>query len=106
MLVHVSTLAAARPALSVSLFELTWVKREETRLETQHEVLLRFTEGTLYWPHVRNPRKILECGYGTGEWAVAVAELYEDCQASLPFLLGGASWIEGHPNFPNDEAFR
>jgi ubiquinone/menaquinone biosynthesis C-methylase UbiE len=57
-------------------------KREETRLELQHDLLLRFMGNRLYLPRVDNPRRILECGYGTGEWAVAVAEEYEDCEVS------------------------
>lgn len=45
-------------------------------------MLYRFGGNRLYFPRVDNPRKILECGYGTGEWAVAVAEEYEDCEVS------------------------
>jgi ubiquinone/menaquinone biosynthesis C-methylase UbiE len=60
-------------------------KREEIRLESQHEVIFRFSGNRLYFPRVEDPRKILECGYGTGDWAVAAAEQYEDCEVSYDF---------------------
>ena len=67
---------------------LTLVKREETRLETQHDVLLRVCGNKLFFPRIDNPRKILECGYGRGDWAVAVAEEYEDCEVRFsPFAI-------------------
>lgn len=31
---------------------------------------------------VRDPADILDCGYGTGDWAVEVAELFPDCKVS------------------------
>jgi ubiquinone/menaquinone biosynthesis C-methylase UbiE len=55
-------------------------EREEDRLETQHDVLFRFFGNRLYFPRVDDPRKILECGYGRGDWALAVAEEFEDCE--------------------------
>lgn len=67
--------------------DLTLVKREEIRLETQHDVLLRFCGNKLFFPRIDNPRQILDCGYGRGDWAVAVAEEFEDCEVSHPFLL-------------------
>jgi hypothetical protein len=67
---------------------LTSVKREEIRLETQHDVLLKVCENKLFFPRIDNPRKILDCGYGRGDWAVAVAEEYEDCEVRFsPFAI-------------------
>jgi len=69
------------------------MKREEERLETQHDLILRFCGNRLFFPRINNPRKILECGYGRGDWAVAVAEEYEDCEVcplrlSFALLMG------------------
>lgn len=36
----------------------------------------------MFYPNIGNPSKILDCGYGRGEWAVAVAEEYEDCEVT------------------------
>ncbi|KAF2278817.1 S-adenosyl-L-methionine-dependent methyltransferase [Westerdykella ornata] len=57
-------------------------EREELRLESQHDILFRFFDHKLYLPRVREPRKVLECGYGTGDWAVAMAEEFEDCEVT------------------------
>jgi hypothetical protein len=62
------------------------VKREEIRLETQHDVLLRICGNKLFFPRIDNPQKILDCGYGRGDWAVAVAEEYQDCEVRLSRL--------------------
>lgn len=58
-------------------------------METQHNLFLRISGNRLYFPKVENPRKILECGYGRGEWAVAVAEAFEECEVSC---IHSASW--------------
>ncbi|KAF2714192.1 hypothetical protein K504DRAFT_473302 [Pleomassaria siparia CBS 279.74] len=55
-------------------------EREEDRLETQSSILLRFCGDRLWFPAIESPSKILDCGYGRGEWAVAVAEEYEYCE--------------------------
>lgn len=57
-------------------------EREEDRLNGQHNLIFRLCGGQLFYPDVRNPSKILDCGYGRGEWAVAVAEEYEDCEVT------------------------
>jgi len=56
------------------------IKREEDRLTTQHDVLYRICGDRLYFPRVDSPRKILDCGYGGGDWVVQVAEEFEDCE--------------------------
>lgn len=58
------------------------VQREEIRLEVQHDIIYRFFGETLFFPSIPNPRSILECGYGRGQWAVQVAEDYELCEVS------------------------
>lgn len=57
-------------------------EREEDRLNSQHNLLFRLCGNKLFYPDIRNPSKILDCGYGRGEWAVAVAEEYEDCEVT------------------------
>ncbi|KAF2264042.1 S-adenosyl-L-methionine-dependent methyltransferase [Lojkania enalia] len=57
-------------------------KREEERLETQHDIIFRLCGNRLFFPRINDPQKILECGYGRGDWAVAVAEDYEDCEVT------------------------
>jgi hypothetical protein len=56
--------------------------REEGRLTDQHNIVSRLFGGRLFSPriHVIEPRAILECGYGGGDWAVQCAEEFEDCE--------------------------
>lgn len=55
---------------------------EEDRLTAQHDILFRLFGNALFSPHmrIRDPKKILECGYGGGDWSVQCAEEYEDCE--------------------------
>ncbi|KAA8904481.1 S-adenosyl-L-methionine-dependent methyltransferase [Sphaerosporella brunnea] len=46
----------------------------------QHEALQLVFDGRLIFPPIENPQNILDCGYGSGAWAVDVAEKYPDCQ--------------------------
>ncbi|KAF2684566.1 S-adenosyl-L-methionine-dependent methyltransferase [Lentithecium fluviatile CBS 122367] len=66
-------------------------EREEDRLTTQHDLIYRFSGGRLFFPRIDNPRKILDCGYGGGDWVVQVAEEFEDCEVTgvdiYPILL-------------------
>ncbi|KAJ4313021.1 hypothetical protein N0V94_007148 [Neodidymelliopsis sp. IMI 364377] len=57
---------------------------EEDRLTAQHDVLFRLFGNALFSPHIRirDPRKILDCGYGGGDWSVQFAEEYEDCEVT------------------------
>ncbi|KAH8736012.1 S-adenosyl-L-methionine-dependent methyltransferase [Ilyonectria robusta] len=46
---------------------------EIARLELMHGVLNSVFDNRLIFPPVRNPRRILDCGCGSGDWAVDVA---------------------------------
>ncbi|KAF7548590.1 hypothetical protein G7Z17_g6964 [Cylindrodendrum hubeiense] len=46
---------------------------EIARLELMHGVLNSVFDNRLIFPPVRSPRRILDCGCGSGEWAVDVA---------------------------------
>jgi hypothetical protein len=65
---------------------LTFLKEEEERLEVQHNVIQRlFAElspDALFFPPIDYPTRILDCGYGRGQWAVAMAETYTDSRVS------------------------
>jgi hypothetical protein len=56
--------------------------REESRLTAQHRLVSRIFGDRLFSSRVPvgEPRAILECGYGDGEWAVQCAEEFEDCE--------------------------
>ncbi|RVX72400.1 hypothetical protein B0A52_03588 [Exophiala mesophila] len=55
---------------------------EETRLRDQHEMLKMIYQdwnNSLYPRVVGDPEKILELGFGSGEWAFELAEYDPDC---------------------------
>jgi hypothetical protein len=58
---------------------------EEDRLTAQHEILCRLFGDALVSSKVRirDPSKVLDCGYGGGDWCVQIAEEYEDAEVVL-----------------------
>lgn len=64
--------------------------REESRLMTQHRLVCRIFGDRLFSSRVpmEEPRAILECGYGNGDWAVQCAEEFEDCEVRTRLYLG------------------
>lgn len=44
-----------------------------------HSVFNLLFDGTLIFPPIQNPRRILDCGFGTASWAVDVAQAYPNC---------------------------
>ncbi|KAL9124488.1 MAG: hypothetical protein Q9217_006184 [Psora testacea] len=55
-------------------------EEESERLEHQHRVFNIIFDDRLIFPPITNPRRVLDCGYGTACWAVDVAEAYPDCE--------------------------
>ncbi|KAF8849992.1 UMTA methyltransferase [Acephala macrosclerotiorum] len=53
---------------------------EVERLNIFHNVLGRVFDGRLIFPPITRPRRILDCGYGTGAWAAEVAEQFPRCE--------------------------
>lgn len=45
---------------------------EQTRLQIMHEVYLRAFDYKLTIAPLHNPKKILDIGTGTGEWAMVI----------------------------------
>lgn len=57
---------------------------EEDRLAAQHNLISRLLGNSLVSPAIRlgEPDKVLDCGYGGGDWSVEFAEEFEDCEVS------------------------
>ncbi|PGH27955.1 hypothetical protein AJ80_00209 [Polytolypa hystricis UAMH7299] len=55
-------------------------EEEIERLDIQHKVFNKVFDERLIFPPVVQPRRILDCGYGSGAWAVEVAEQYPQCE--------------------------
>ncbi|OHW96810.1 UMTA methyltransferase [Colletotrichum incanum] len=53
---------------------------EVERLQMMHVVLSIVFENQLLFPPITRPRRILECGFGAGDWAIEVAQQYPSCE--------------------------
>ncbi|KAK1997155.1 UMTA methyltransferase [Colletotrichum falcatum] len=53
---------------------------EVERLQIMHAVLSIVFENQLLFPPITRPRRILECGFGTGDWALEVAQQHPSCE--------------------------
>jgi ubiquinone/menaquinone biosynthesis C-methylase UbiE len=57
------------------------VDEDETlRLRIQHNVLTMMFDNRLIFPPINAPKRILDCGFGTGEWALQVAWEHHQCE--------------------------
>lgn len=54
-------------------------QEEIERLQITHNVLNRVFDGRLLFPPLTRPRRILDLGYGSADWAIEVAEQNERC---------------------------
>ncbi|KAI0206333.1 S-adenosyl-L-methionine-dependent methyltransferase [Astrocystis sublimbata] len=53
---------------------------ETLRLRIQHNVLSMMFDSRLIFPPIDRPRRVLDCGFGTGEWALQVAWEHPRCE--------------------------
>ncbi|KAK4134417.1 S-adenosyl-L-methionine-dependent methyltransferase [Trichocladium antarcticum] len=53
---------------------------EIERLQYMHEIFNMMFDNRLIFPPIPRPRRILECGSGSGAWAMEVAEQYPECE--------------------------
>lgn len=50
------------------------------RLELMHNVFCRVFDNRLIFPPVDAPKRVLECGFGAGDWALDVSRTFPDCE--------------------------
>ncbi|KAG4419764.1 hypothetical protein IFR04_007074 [Cadophora malorum] len=55
---------------------------EQGRLQMLHDIFLNVMGGRVSMAPLQNPQKILDIGTGTGEWAIAMAELYPNADVT------------------------
>lgn len=58
--------------------------REEDRLAAQHDIFSRLLGDRLITRKIplADPRRVLDCGYGSGDWCVQFAEEYEESEVT------------------------
>lgn len=69
-----------RLALERQIYFAPVDESERDRLNFQHAIFALVFDDRVVFPSLNNPRRILDCGYGTGAWAEEVADLFPDCQ--------------------------
>ncbi|KAK4465270.1 S-adenosyl-L-methionine-dependent methyltransferase [Cladorrhinum samala] len=69
-----------RYAVENSIYFAPVDEDEVERLVYQHQVFNMMFENRLIFPPIQRPRRILECGSGSGAWAIEVAEEYPECE--------------------------
>lgn len=62
-----------------------------------HQIFNMMFDNRLIFPPIPRPRRILDLGYGSGSWAIEVAEQYPECEVGVLFLyslspLGTLDW--------------
>lgn len=60
---------------------------ESERLRIENNVLSRVFENRLIFAPLSRPRRILECGYGTSDWAAQVAIQHQRCEVSTELYI-------------------
>lgn len=83
------------------LYLVSILKRKQfeiARLSHLHRVLMKVMNNRLIPPALSRPKKILELGVGTGNWALEVAKAYPECEVrknpAVPY--GEADAREGY----------
>ena len=61
----------------------------------QHSILYQLFGEKLFFPEIFNPTSVLECGYGSGDWVVQIADEYEDCEVCQHGYQGGFPFSGG-----------
>jgi tRNA G46 methylase TrmB len=64
-------------------FSAVEMQDEIERLQYLHSVFNMVFENRLIFPPIPRPRRILECGSGSGDWAAEVAEQYPECEVGI-----------------------
>lgn len=63
-----------------------------------HSVLCRLFDGRLIFPPVNEPKRILDCGFGAGDWALDVARAYPDCEVRQHTATPRETWNSAKGN--------
>ncbi|KAL2356158.1 S-adenosyl-L-methionine-dependent methyltransferase, partial [Cryomyces antarcticus] len=78
---------------------------ENDRLDLQYEILKMLFEGRAYFAPLKNPKKILDIGTGTGIWPIEMAHQFPDCEITGTDLSPiQPQWVPDNVRFVIDDA--
>ncbi|KAF2145231.1 uncharacterized protein K452DRAFT_316320 [Aplosporella prunicola CBS 121167] len=81
------------------------IGEEEERLENQHQILRYLFDDRLFFPPLQNPLKVLDCGYGRGNWALEMAQTYPNSEVTAIDLYPAAELPDDQPDNLECEAW-
>ncbi|CAI7570984.1 unnamed protein product [Penicillium viridicatum] len=58
-------------------------EREQDRLDLSHHIYLMLLKGELFQAPIKNPKRVLDLGTGTGLWAIEYAEVPPNCRFEI-----------------------
>ncbi|CAI7633980.1 unnamed protein product [Penicillium palitans] len=58
-------------------------EREQDRLDLSHHIYLMILKGELFQAPIKNPKRVLDLGTGTGLWAIEYAEVPPNCRFEI-----------------------
>ncbi|KAF8245687.1 S-adenosyl-L-methionine-dependent methyltransferase, partial [Wilcoxina mikolae CBS 423.85] len=79
-------------------------EKEKDCLDLHHEILLQMMQGKILLAPLENPQPILDCGTGTGIWAIDVADKYPEAEVVGTDLSPiQPSWVPPNCKFEVDD---
>ncbi|KAJ5654340.1 hypothetical protein N7490_001343 [Penicillium lividum] len=70
-------------------------EQEQDRLDLSHHIYLMLLKGELFSAPIRNPKRVLDLGTGTGIWAIDFAEVPLNCRFQIDDFE--EPWSYSHP---------
>ncbi|KAJ5551398.1 hypothetical protein N7535_000652 [Penicillium sp. DV-2018c] len=79
-------------------------EQEQDRLDLSHHIYLMLLQGELYSAPVKDPKRVLDLGTGTGLWAIDYADLHPDSQViGIDLSAIQPSWVPPNCRFEIDD---
>ncbi|KAF8542380.1 S-adenosyl-L-methionine-dependent methyltransferase [Trichophaea hybrida] len=79
-------------------------EKEQDRLDLNHEILLQLMKGEIILAPLKDPQRILDCGTGTGIWAIDAADKYPSAEVIGTDLSPiQPSWVPPNCKFEVDD---
>ncbi|KAJ5246534.1 hypothetical protein N7468_001517, partial [Penicillium chermesinum] len=79
-------------------------EQEQDRLDLSHHLYLMLLKGELYQAPIKNPRRVLDLGTGTGIWAMDFADAHPDSEVvGIDLSPIQPSWVPPNCRFEIDD---
>ncbi|KAM4057256.1 methyltransferase [Hirsutella rhossiliensis] len=80
---------------------------EKDREDLKHAMLMELTDGVLFYSPVTNPQHIIDCGTGTGIWAIEVADRFPSAHVlGIDLTPIQPLWVPPNVEFLVDDCYQ